>query len=140
MGEGGPRGGGGGLSVRLRDGLRGRLKGELRSRRGGGVGGMFVEEEGGLQNTLADPAWFLYLFLPVLPFRNLKGSPTTGWWWWAPAGKRRAFSSLLKDKTGIGSIRPNSSSPSSSSSSSSASSSSSSSSSDASRIIPSDER
>ena len=104
---------------------------------------MFVEEEGGLQNTLADPAWFLYLFLPVLPFLNLKGSPTTGWWWWAPAGKRRAFSSLLKDKTGIGSIRPKSSSSScslSSSSLSSPSSSSSSSSSDSSRMIPNDER
>ena len=80
MGEGGPRGGGGGLSGRLREGLRGRLKGELRSRRGGGVGGMFVEEEDvGLQNILpAVSAWFLYLFmLPVLPFLNLKGSPAT---------------------------------------------------------------
>ena len=77
MGEGGPRGGGGGLSVRLREGLRGRLKGELRSRGGGGVGGMFVEEEGELQNILPAPAWFLYLFLPVLPFLNLKVSPPT---------------------------------------------------------------
>ena len=77
MGEGGPRGGGGGLSGRLRDGLRGRLKGEVKSRRGGGVGGMFVEqEEGGLQNIL--PVWFLYLFLlPVLPFLNWKGFSAT---------------------------------------------------------------
>ena len=54
MGEGGPRGGGGGLSGRLREGLRGRLKGELRSRRGGGVGGMFVEEEGEFEKRKAE--------------------------------------------------------------------------------------